>query len=543
MNQRRLFADGMCRGFLVSLALIMVVLLFPLQVSAGDDQKDGRGKDNVTTRKHNIVSHAGFYNTYEGSKTCNRCHPKQAHQFHSSQHYQWNGPAPYAVNLERGGKLGTINDFCTFADINFIGQMTNLDGKVVDGGCGTCHVGLGEKPASATTTAQLENIDCLICHSDTYKRKVEKVDGKFRFVPAPGKMQVSLIKAITNIQRTPSKGACLGCHAYAGGGCNNKRGDIDAAHRDPPKRFEIHMASRANGGAGLNCVSCHKTEGHRIAGRGTDLQATDLDVPVRCTNCHDDQPHKKYELDKHTARVDCTVCHIPAFARITSTDMVRDFSKPAEVFEKKRLFEPHISRQANVVPEYRFFNGTSRFYKFATPAIPGASGRVVMSEPVGDITDPTAKLFAFKHHLAVQARDRDTNYLIPLKMGILFQTGDIDAAIRKGASVMGWPLANGYDFVATERYMGIFHEVAPKEDALRCEACHSKDGRIEFTALGYTPRTEQQGKPLCASCHTDKLAIGGSSKFFMNVHKVHVEIKRIDCSKCHTFAAAQHPSG
>ena len=486
----------------------------------------------------NTVSHANFFDNYEGSKTCNQCHLETTRHVHESLHYQWNGPAPYAVNLERGGKLGSINDFCGFPDINFIGQLTNLEGEKVDGGCAQCHVGQGLKPTPEQTVAQLENIDCLVCHSNTYKRKVAQVDGVFRFVPAPEKMQVDLLSAITNIQRTPDKGTCVNCHAYAGGGCNNKRGDIEDAHRDPPAWFDVHMASRQNGGAGLHCISCHKTENHRIAGRGVDMQATDLDVPVRCTNCHDTQPHDSNKLNRHTARVDCSVCHIPAYARITSTDMFRDFSQPADVLESTQLYEPHIDRAANVIPEYHFFNGLSRFYTFGTPALPGKNGRVVMAEPLGDVTDNNAKLFAFKRHQALQPRDLDTQYLIPLKMGILFQTGNIDAAIKQGASEVGWSLANGYDFAPTERYMGIYHEVAPAEDALECEACHSDSGRIDFAGLGYTPVSQRNGVPLCSSCHEDESDEWSGESFFFDVHSKHVREERIDCGACHIFTAA-----
>ncbi len=483
----------------------------------------------------NLVSHSGFFDRYEGSKTCNQCHLETARHVHESLHYQWNGPAPYAVNLERGGKLGSINDFCGFPDINFIGQLTNLQGEKVDGGCAQCHVGQGMKPAPEQTVAQLENIDCLVCHSDTYKRKVAQVDGDFRFVPAPEKMQVSLLDAITNIQRTPDKGTCVNCHAYAGGGCNNKRGDIEEAHRDPPAWFDVHLASRQNGGAGLHCISCHKTENHRIAGRGVDMQATDLDEPVRCTNCHDAKPHDNNIINRHTERVDCSVCHIPAFARIASTDMFRDFSQPAEVVESKQLYEPHIDRAANVIPEYQFFNGFSRFYEFGTPAVPDESGRVVMAEPLGDVSDSSAKLFAFKRHEAVQPRDIDTQYLIPLKTGILFQTGNIDAAVKQGANEVGWPLANGYDFAPTERYMGIYHEVAPANKALRCNACHGTTERIDFAALGYTPVSQRNGGPLCTSCHEDESDEWTEQNYFYKVHGKHVREEGIDCGACHTF--------
>ena len=496
------------------------------------------------------TSHFGRYTTYEGSKTCQSCHLDETKEMHASVHYQWRGPTPHVQNMDEGGKLGGINDFCGYPDINFIGQMTNLDNETVDGGCATCHTGLGAKPAAEASEAQLENIDCLVCHSDAYQRKVERTDVGFAFVPAPEKMTVELLEAITDVH-LPTDESCVGCHAFAGGGHNNKRGDIELAHLDPPsKSFDVHMASAGKGGAGLRCLDCHITQEHRIAGRGSDLRPTDLDLPVRCTNCHADQPHDEGEIDKHTARVDCTSCHIPAFARIQSTDMLRDF-RSAEIDEAKRLYEPTITREANVIPEYRFFNGTSLFYEYDTPVNVGEDGRVVMSQPLGDINDSNAKIFPFKHHVAVQAYDNSTGKLIPAKMGVLFQTGDTDAAIRQGAAAVGWPLADGYNFVQTERFMGIFHEVAPEDDALECNDCHGGT-RLDFDALGYTPRTEREGKPLCSSCHEDESDEWDADEFFMKVHEKHVgesgdddvtasamNDESFDCIECHTFSAAR----
>jgi hypothetical protein len=525
----RLFAQ---HASILAILFVVAYVLTAMPVALGDDddERDERARDEVR-----ISSHVNRYTTYEGSKTCLGCHAGQVHDAHQALHYQWRGPTPYVPGLTEGGKLGAINDFCGYPDINFIGQLTNLDGQTVDGGCAICHAGMGQKPSPVQTQVQLENIDCLVCHSDSYRRKVvRQPDGSFRFEPAPERMTVPLLQAITAISRQPTRGSCVNCHAYAGGGCNNKRGDMEEAHRNPPTRaFDVHMASTSVGGAGLLCTSCHTTSEHRIAGRGVDLRATDLDRPVRCTNCHSGRPHGSADLNRHTARVDCSVCHIPFFAKIATTDMLRDFSLPPEVEPTRRLYEPHIARAGMVVPEYRFFNGLSEFYHFATPAMTGPSGRVLMAGPLGDITDRAAKIYPFKHHLAVLPVDLATHYIVPVKAGILFQTGNMDAAIRQGASEVGWPLSAGYGFIAAERYMGIFHEVSPKGEALRCNACHFGGARLDFATLGYTPKATRNGRPLCASCHRDESDEWNADKLFREVHHKHVQDERIACTECH----------
>ena len=399
--------------------------------------------------------------------------------------------------------------------------------------------GWAAKPGPEPTEQELQNIDCLICHSAQYRRKVDTVDGQFRFVPDTDKMAVSELQAAVDIA-LPTNDACLNCHTKAGGGDNFKRGDIEEAHRDPARSFDVHMASKADGGAGLRCLDCHAAADHRIAGRGSDLRPRELADPVNCSMCHTDTPHDDSRLDRHTTRVNCTVCHIPTFAKVAATDMNRDWSQPGDLVAATGLYEPHHEKGLNVTPEYRFFNGTSYFYQFGDRAVAGENGRVVMSAPEGDISEAGAKIHAFKRHLATQPIDLEQGRLLPLKIGMFFMTGQIDAAVKAGAEAVGWDLRGGYDFADTERYMGLFHEVAPKEQALDCNSCHNGGSRLDFAALGYTPKTiGSNNRPLCASCHGDESDEWSASEFFTKVHSKHVTDKKYDCSACHTFTATR----
>ncbi len=484
-------------------------------------------------------SHAGRFATYEGTATCLACHNDEAVAVHGSVHYQWKGDASETVGLKPGdaGKLGGINDFCIFPDINWIGKLTNVSGQLVDGGCAKCHVGLGEKPEQTVSRSQLENIDCLVCHSDDYKRTVEKVDGAFRFVPDTAKMSVSILQAASNIT-LPSNDSCLNCHTKAGGGNNFKRGDLEEAHRNATRAFDVHLAKKANGGAGLKCLDCHTADNHRIAGRGTDLRPYDSLDEVSCEKCHGAFPHDDRRINKHTNRVNCTVCHIPTFAKVAATDMDRDWREPGELNQAKGLYEPFNRKMTDVIPEYRFFNGMSYFYQFGDTAIPEANGFITMSAPMGSITDPGARIYAFKHHLGNQPIDPSSGKLLPLKIGLFFQTGVIDQAVQKGVEAVGWPY-QGHEFARTERFMGLFHEVAPADEALSCTECHGTGGRMDFNLLGYTPKQTYNGKPLCASCHEDESDEWNASERFRKIHAKHVDDKRYDCNRCHNFSKAQ----
>jgi len=482
-------------------------------------------------------SHANRIVPYEGTKTCLKCHRDEALEAYDSVHYQWKGSAVDTVGLteDPAGKMGGINDFCIYPDINWIGKLTNVDGMPVDGGCAKCHAGLGDKPNRETATDPLENIDCLICHSDEYKRKVgQMTDGTFRFVPDTENMAVTLVQAAANVG-LPSRNACLNCHTKAGGGNNFKRGDIEEAHRNPTRSLDIHMASAANGGAGLDCLDCHVASGHKIAGRGSDLRPRESLDQVDCTQCHGQTPHDSRDIDKHTSRVNCTVCHIPHFAKEASTDMRRDWSQPGDLVESTGLFEPHHDKGLNVIPEYAFFNGQSYFYQFGDATKPETNGKILMSGPMGDIQDPDAKIHAFKRHEGYQPIDPATRRLLPLKIGKFFESGNLEEAASLGAAGVDWDYT-GHEFVETERYLGLFHEVAPKEEALSCGSCHSGGTRINFTKLGYTPNSTRNGQPLCASCHEDKSGEWSGSEYFAKIHDKHVRDKGYDCSACHKFS-------
>ena len=231
--------------------------------------------------------------TYEGSKTCASCkeHIGKAEEVFGSAHYQLRGPTPQVPNLggQMAGKWGGINDFCGYPNINFLFQLTGLDQTTSVTGCGACHVGRGLPPSPTSSQAQLDNIDCLMCHSDLYKRVGAMVNGQPVFINDP---TMNIAAATAAIQNPPSRATCLTrCHVGAGGGPGFKQGDIDPLQLDPPRTLDVHMASPANGGAGFDCLDCHRHSNHQIAGRGNDLRETDLAVKVDCLNCHSNPAH------------------------------------------------------------------------------------------------------------------------------------------------------------------------------------------------------------------------------------------------------------
>jgi hypothetical protein len=469
---------------------------------------------------------------WKGSDMCLQCHAEEARDVHGSSHYQWEGLAPYNADgpALQGKKRSALNSYC----VNILGNW---------GACGTCHVGLGLQPTATADTTQLKNIDCLMCHNDRYRRKKDPATG--RFVPDLAAMQplgiTSLDQLVRMVQPIPTRSACLQCHAKAGGGDNNKRGDIALAHANTTDRnFDVHMATT---GANLPCTGCHAVENHRIAGRGSDLRETDYDVTMTCSNgtCHTSKAttsgHGNEWIGRHVQRVACQTCHIGAASARNAADTVtdestevhRDWTKP--YLTASGAYHPEPQRANNIKPEYRFWNKYNDNYNLEEVAVVDpATGRYGTSRPFGAVTDttPDTKLYPFKYKTAYQPFDTYRMSLVPLDTSKYFAGQGLEAAVVGGLANMGWQ-GDPWAMVTTDTFQLLTHEIAPKANALRCNSCHGSTAtQVNLKSLGYTLKASTS--VVCTQCHGQKEAID-----WYKVHEKHVKDKQYDCSFCHGF--------
>ena len=452
--------------------------------------------------------HAKFFDEYEGTSTCLRCHEEEAEAFFHSQHYQWRGETPAVVNSdgEGLGKLSMINDFCTNpSGKQWIGKVKNADGKTLAKGCSTCHAGLGKVPAREVSREQLENIDCLICHNSGYRRDLyANDDGSWEWRPILWKNKEGM-NAVGQRVSLPTRTMCLRCHSASGGGPNYKRGDLEYILKDPPRKHDVHMATKANGGPDLLCIDCHAGDGHRVLGRGVDLAASDSpDQRLSCEgSCHGSAPHKISALDGHTSRVYCTTCHIPKFAKSEPTDMFRDWSN-ISFSEEKGKYTYSVKRlEADVEPEYAWFNGNSWLQLAGKPVRRDENGIVEMVLPEGSRDDPDARIVGFKVHQSMMPVLKGKDWLLPIHTEEVYADGNVDKAVREAAHEF-YGLENiDYTWVETKRYMGIYHGVAPAKEALQCLDCHGPDGRMNWVELGYKSDPLEQRFSDAGSAATD----------------------------------------
>jgi hypothetical protein len=472
--------------------------------------------------------HAGL--TWDGSPgLCLACHTTEARQVYASAHYKWNGEALYRTSgpALQGKMNNAVNSYC----INILGNWRD---------CGNCHVGLGAKPSSVNppTLAQLRNIDCLVCHQKDYKRV--KVNGAF--VPDTANMTITLSQAVRTVH-LPERSNCLTCHAKAGGGDAVKRGDLSLATASTTDAlYDRHMSTA---GADLNCLDCHVTQNHRIAGRGSDLRQTDLDVEMSCTNCHTDKAaasgHSQAEINRHVARVACQTCHIPIYAKNARDTAANEATETHRTWVRSDStaapYHPASLKANNLIPKYRFWNRYSYNYVLREGGkIDPATGTYHTSMPDGgvDDTSPDNKLYPFKYKTAVQPMRTGTGELIALDTMVYFDSADAntraDSAVKAGLKNMGYPADDAYRWVKTDTFQLLNHQVSPGSQALNCAACHGSTARMDLKGeLGYGLKASQA--VVCTQCHKSK-----GSATFLEVHSKHVNGKGYDCARCHGFS-------
>ena len=488
-----------------------------------------------------LPGHANI-TAYDGPSTCIACHPAQASGMLNSLHMKWSGPTPELTNAPTqnlGKAVKGINTFCTYA-------MSS--GNT----CFTCHI---RADGNAPHAASANDVDCLMCHSDTYQRKftmdptktqtvtnvlgqiktyifgLTDSNGNYFIEPNYAAMPAgtTMVDIAKNVHKTTKK-SCLRCHATAGGGDWIKRGDMGLNTVTATDTQDVHMSpTRGN----LSCSACHAVSGHKISGRGIDLRQTEA-VDPKCQSCHGNAPHSSsttgVNMNRHAAgQVGCQTCHIRTFGKGGATEMHRDFRIP--VWKASQLggqggFIGEELMFSNVKPEYRFFDGTSYVYNVGETITKNADGSITMAKANGSIFDGKSKLVPIKNHTTVMPLLADGRIVPPMVLW-MFMTGDYDAAVQKGMQEQG--MTGSYTYVNANAEMLITHGVEPKTMAPNCAECHGtmtghNNLMVPFTALGYHELpTSAKG---CTMCHDRK------SFSFENTHSKHRS--KINCNACHS---------
>jgi octaheme c-type cytochrome (tetrathionate reductase family) len=434
----------------------------------------------------------------EVTKACLSCHTEAAKQIQRTQHWSW-----AFINPQSGQRLGkryVINNFCVAAASNYAV-------------CTSCHVGYGWKDEKFDFSSQA-NVDCLVCHDTTGSyRKPAGLAGhpaykEMELPPGSGKIvkPVDLQKVAQNVGKT-SRDTCGTCHFFGGAGDGVKHGDMDSSLAAPDRKLDVHMDAT---GADFTCATCHMTTGHQVPGSryvptaadrgGRHMRGkVDNTNPGTCQACHGNEPHeaKVAVLNKHANKLACQVCHIPAMARgDVATLMTWDWSTAGQkgpdgkLMQKKNAKgrviydskEGDFTVGENVMPEYVWFNGKIR-YTLLGDKVDKADGIVQINRFEGSPNDGKSVIWPVKVFRGVQPYDPvNKTLVIPHTTGTdeasYWKNFNWEKAITAGMASVGAPFSGKVDFIRTEMTWPLNHMVAPKENALACNECHSKGGRL-----------------------------------------------------------------
>jgi octaheme c-type cytochrome (tetrathionate reductase family) len=429
-----------------------------------------------------------FASGREVTRTCLGCHVKAASQIHQTKHWNWE-----LINPDTGQKLGkkhVLNNYC-------ISAIPNMET------CSDCHIS-HEWSSQEFDFGSEDNVDCLICHDTTGIYRKGKLPEDH-----PG---IDLTEIAQNVGPT-SRRNCGLCHFSGGGGEAVKHGDLDPSLDEPDAFLDVHMDAE---GLDFACSTCHSGDQHGVRGsrytptasdtHGIDFPGHDDQSRASCPSCHGTTPHPdgtSAKLNDHTDRLACQTCHIPAFSRGDyATKTWWDWSTSGRMDADGKPFheedddgnETYNSKKGNfkweyeVVPEYVWFNGRVEYTLLDTPIDPTRIVRINSFSGAAD--DPNARIWPVKIMRGKQPFDSERNTMVAMLTsgtGGYWTHFDMDKAIRQGMEAVGMPYSGRYGFVETEMYWPISHMVASAEDAVACDSCHARKGRLAALADFYMP--------------------------------------------------------
>ncbi len=498
----------------------LALLLFGAMI-APSNAEDAPKKGTADHSKFEILKQ-NFASGPDVTKACLTCHTEASKQVMGSIHYKWKYDHP--VTGQVLGKSEVINSFC--------GNVASNEPR-----CTSCHTGYGWTDMKAGPPAQETAVDCLICHdqSGQYTKDATlaghpplgTVSPKAQTITGAKAWPVDLAKAAISVG-TPKAENCGQCHFYGGGGDNVKHGDLSSALFNPSKHVDVHMAKD---GADMQCSTCHVAESHNWAGsryhvnaagdetsKGHDAVAKPgerRDVAT-CESCHGHTPHKgpnallATKINDHTDRVACQTCHIPEFAKGgVATKTFWDWSTAGKKKDGKPYGEEGFTQSdgkhlhtylstkgdfkwgEDVKPYYSWFNGQVEYTKQDATIDP--SRIVEVNRIPGSANDRNARIWPFKRMEGRQAFDNKQNKLVmtnvfgPETDTAFWTNFDWAKAIDAGMKAAGRDYSGSFDFVDTYMYWPITHMVAPADEALKCDSCHAKDGRLADVGGFYMP--------------------------------------------------------
>lgn len=478
-------------------------------------------QQNTSTADHTKFEslQKNFKSGQEVTQACLSCHTEADNQLMHTTHYTWAFKHP--KTKQQLGKRYVVNSFC--------GNVASNEAR-----CTSCHTGYGWTDMRKAPPTDPNAVDCLVCHDNSGQyAKLATRAGLPALAPLKPKdttitgkkaWAVDLSQSAQSVGKT-SRQTCGNCHFYGGGGDNVKHGDLSSALYDPSYEVDVHMSKD---GANMNCSTCHVQSEHRISGsRYATLPSDHAQLKpgkqrsaASCQSCHGEKPHNMtsiigHKINDHTDKVACQSCHIPEFARGgIATKTLWDWSTAGNLKDGKpyaehnytqthgnKALHTYLSKKGtfewgeNVVPYYAWFDGQIEYTNTDRKINPAQI--VSVNHIKGDAKTPNARIWPFKRMLGKQPYDTETNELVyshlfgPGTKTAFWGNYDWQKSITHAMAYMNEPYSGHYDFAKTEMFWPITHMVAPKEQAVDCQSCHAKNGRMANISGIYLPGQEK----------------------------------------------------
>jgi hypothetical protein len=381
---------------------------------------------------------------WEGDVTvCSKCHPQEIEDIRHTVHARLKAPV-HNVKGESGEQ-----GFLTRRSVLFGGEallnwayVIEKSEESISQGCGKCHI----TDSPPEDTKEGNEIDCFICHSRTYdmsKRVIVKTEEGLKWSWDKSEDAAYSVG-------TPSADACKRCHE-----------DYIRDLRGTP--FTDKDDKDAHASKGMECIQCHTSKNHKIA-RGnfvTDLWANDLpNVAHSCIQCHMNRRHDNNFINRHLNKIACETCHVKSASGIVTTDWTNPVNNNG-------IYNAHRTSEEQVSPVFEWFNGAVE----------------ASTKPIGNMRDGKAKIYPFKIIKSVLPFDPDNKKILPLKLSVFTQTGNVGESIEAAIKESGQSWSGKWEKTTRQTYIQISHSVSNK--GRQCNECHSKEGIMDFEALGY----------------------------------------------------------
>jgi hypothetical protein len=371
----------------------------------------------------NVPDHTELVGKYDGSGTCEECHPGKVKEVQKSTHYRLN--QPYALGFlhdeKKPSDVGMLNRYGRLWGTD---AVTSWDAKFA-GACKTCHIGYGLIPYTSGekkifAESEFGNVDCLICHykGDYSTANPDRASRNF----------ANLISYAKKVEHTSSD-ACKRCHTALSSNMDAVSPEYSGLRGTP---FEQGKDVHAN--FGMSCFDCHYEQAHRFQRQvSPSVQAADSPRNEQsCSKCHRDA-HTSDKYAKMVPFMACTGCHIPDRGGMIEVNLE---GRGTPTVLKSRIV-------------YKWFNRTTD----------------LLGKPYGD---------------------KSNGMLFPYRVAIIREPIDSEGKILNVDPVSGLVIGTVASWREREIYLSMSHGVS-LDSAYKCPDCHSATSKFTWSGMGLNP--------------------------------------------------------